>query len=97
MPFNADHQKLKFPNVQYAYLRTMKLCSSVFSLVIILTLYEFPSSIDLCNHSYVSKTSNTFLLLFSNKVLIIMAGIHNLFFRIANREDPDQTASSEAV
>ena len=25
------------------------------------------------------------------------AGIHKLFVRIANREDPDQTASSEAV
>ena len=27
----------------------------------------------------------------------IPAGIHQMFVRIANREDPDQTASSEAV
>ena len=43
-----------------------------------------------------SKISNTFLILFSNKMLIIRAGIHNILVRIANLEDPDQTAS-EAV
>ena len=31
------------------------------------------------------------------KILVIMAGIYNMLARIANREDPDQTASSEAV
>ena len=30
-------------------------------------------------------------------MLIISAGSHKMLFRIANREDPDQTASSEAV
>ena len=35
--------------------------------------------------------------LFSNKLLVIRAGIHQMPVRIANREDPDQTASSEAV
>ena len=44
-----------------------------------------------------SKISNNFLILFSNKVLIFRAGIHKILVRIANREDPDQTASSEAV
>ena len=34
---------------------------------------------------------------FSNKMLIIRAGIHKKYLRIANREDTDQTASSEAV
>ena len=37
-----------------------------------------------------------FFLLFSNKMLIIMCGIHKKLVLIANREDPDQTAS-EAV
>ena len=32
----------------------------------------------------------------TNKTLI-RAGIHKMLVRIANREDPDQTASSEAV
>ena len=32
-----------------------------------------------------------------NKMLVIRAGIHKMLVRIANREDPDQTASSEAV
>ena len=41
--------------------------------------------------------SNTFLFLFSNKMFVIKAGIHKMFFRIANRENQDQTASSEAV
>ena len=44
-----------------------------------------------------SKISNTFLILFSNKMLIFRAGIHKILVRIANREDLDQTASSEAV
>ena len=44
-----------------------------------------------------SKISYTFLFLFSNKMLIFRAGIHNMDVRIANREDPDQTASLEAV
>ena len=39
----------------------------------------------------------TFLTPLSNKMLVIKAGIHQMFVRIANREDPDQTASSEAV
>ena len=39
----------------------------------------------------------TLLFLFSNKMLVSRAGIHKMFVRIANREDPDQTASSEAV
>ena len=35
--------------------------------------------------------------LFSNKMLVFGAGIHKFLVRTANREDPDQTASSEAV
>ena len=42
-----------------------------------------------------SKFLNIFL--FSNKMLVIKTGIHRMLVRIANREDPDQTASSEAV
>ena len=40
-----------------------------------------------------SKISNTFLILFSNKLLVFRAGIHKMFVRIANRENTDQTAS----
>ena len=43
------------------------------------------------------KISNTFLFLISNKMLVIRAGTHKMLVRIANRADPDQTASSEAV
>ena len=42
-----------------------------------------------------SKISKTFLVLFSNKMLVIRAGIHKMLVRIANGEDPDQTASSD--
>ena len=38
-----------------------------------------------------------FFYLFYYKMLDIGAGIHKMLGRIANREDPDQTASSEAV
>ena len=43
------------------------------------------------------KFSNTFLFLFVNKLLVFKAGIHKFIIRTANREDPVQTASSEAV
>ena len=43
-----------------------------------------------------SKITNTFLFLFSNKILVFRAGTHKMLVRIANREDPYQTAS-EAV
>ena len=44
-----------------------------------------------------SKISNAFLFLFLNKMFVIRAGIHKMLVTIANREDPDQTASSEAI
>ena len=40
---------------------------------------------------------NTFHFLFSTKMLVFRAGIPKMLVRRANREDPDQTASSEAV
>ena len=43
------------------------------------------------------KKFKAFLSLFSNKMLVFRAEIHNFVVKIANREDPDQTASSEAV
>ena len=36
-----------------------------------------------------SKFSNTFLSLFLTKMLVFRAGIHKMFIRITNREDPD--------
>ena len=44
-----------------------------------------------------SKISNTFLILFSNKMLVSGAGIHKILVILANREDPDQTASKEVL
>ena len=44
-----------------------------------------------------AKISNTFFFLFLNKMLVLRAGIQEILVRIANREDPDQTASLEAV
>ena len=38
-----------------------------------------------------------FSFFFSNKMVVIRAGIHKMLVRIANREKPDQTASLEAV
>ena len=35
--------------------------------------------------------------IFAKEMLVISAGIHKMHVRIANREDPDQTASKEAV
>ena len=53
-------------------------------------MFKFPE------YGYCSEVLNTFLL-FSTKMLVIRDGIHKMLVRIANREDPDQTASSEAV
>ena len=41
--------------------------------------------------------SNTFHFLFLKKMWIIRAVLQKMFVRIANSEDPDQTASEEAV
>ena len=42
-----------------------------------------------------SKISNALHFLFSTKVLVIRAGIHKMLLKIANKEDPDQPASSD--
>ena len=44
-----------------------------------------------------SKIFNTLLFMFSNKMLVSRAGIHKTGVRVANRKNPDQTASSESV
>ena len=44
-----------------------------------------------------TKHTKTFLFLFLKTIFVIMAGTHKMLVRIANRENPDQTASSEAV
>ena len=49
-----------------------------------------------CECIIISKL-NAFLFLISKKTLIIRVGTHKMLFKIGNREDPDQTASSEAV
>ena len=49
------------------------------------------------DYSKGSKIVNTFLFLFSNKISVTMASIHKMLAIIANRDDPDQTASLEAV
>ena len=48
-------------------------------------------SLDFIGTCKYSKISNTF----SNKYLVSMAGIHKMPAHIANRGDPDQTASSD--
>ena len=44
-----------------------------------------------------SKLSSYFPLLSSNKMLVIWAGIYKMLVRITDRENPDQTVSTEAV
>ena len=43
-----------------------------------------------------SKISKTFLVLFKNNILVVEAKFHKMLVRIANREEPNQTDSSEA-
>ena len=49
------------------------------------------------NTVYVLNFQTLLLFLFSNEMLVLRAGSHKILVRIANREYPDQTASSEAV
>ena len=46
-------------------------------------------------YSKCSKIFKHFSCSFSNKILVYKAGIHKTLVRIANRECPDQTASSD--
>ena len=48
-------------------------------------------------HGKCPKISNTVPFLFSHKMLVFRVGIYKMLVRIKNRDDPDQTASSEAV
>ena len=48
-------------------------------------------------YSKCSKILNNFLFLFSNKMMVTRAITLKMLVRKANMEDPDQTASSEAV
>ena len=41
------------------------------------------------------KKFNTLTLFFSNKMVVIRAGIKKMLVRIANREEPDLTVSSD--
>ena len=45
---------------------------------------------DVYIYSKCSKLSNTFLFLFSNKMLVFRTENHKMLVRITNREDPDQ-------
>ena len=64
-------------------------------------IYDFILSVTLVPYQFDDQLSmffsNTFHFQFSNKIYVIRAGIHKMLFRVANREDPDQTASSGAV
>ena len=42
-----------------------------------------------------SNIPNTFHFLFMNKMLIIRTRIHKMLIRLTNREDTEQTASSD--
>ena len=44
-----------------------------------------------------SKISNTFHFHFTIKILVMRTGTPKIIVRIVNREDPDPSASSEAV
>ena len=48
-------------------------------------------------HTVSSKIRNPFLVLLSSKMMVSKAGVRKMLVRIANREDNDQTASSEAI
>ena len=62
----------------------------------VLTTTKIPARQSDGKYSICSKVSNNFLFLFSNRMLVFEAEIHELFARIANWEYPDQTVSSEA-
>ena len=61
---------------------------------IILHMFYF---LQYLSHSKHSEILNTFLFVFSSRMLAMRGGIHKILLRIANIEDPDQTATSEAV
>ena len=62
-----------------------------------ITLYNIEHNHYVMSYGKFSKISNTFLFLFSYKILVFRAGIHKNAVRIANSEYLYQIASSEAV
>ena len=58
----------------------------------------YPPDVDTDFYTFdFGKCSKKFHFLFSNKMLIIRDRTHKMLVKIANKEDPDQTASSEAI
>ena len=47
--------------------------------------------------AFVSYGHISSLFLFLKEIFVVRAGVHKMHIRIANREEPDQTAPSEAV
>ena len=59
--------------------------------------YQMSQHMRIWDYGKCSKVLNTFLFRLPNRMLDFRAGTHKMVVRIANREDPDKTASSEAV
>ena len=59
-------------------------CSSSVTVTVTMCISYSATTVTIC-----SNILNTFLFLFSNKMLAISAGINKLLVRIANSEDPD--------
>ena len=103
MPHKAAHHPRKC-DVIYA----VKLFSIVYTGYSVANFLHYPirrpvtksSALECIIHCFAmytkcSKIWNTFLFLFLKEMLIIITGIHKMHARIANKEDPNQTASSE--
>ena len=56
----------------------------------------FDSEEDIFSHTLNGLKFQTHFFLFPNKMLVFRAGFHKMLVRLANMENPDQTAS-EAV
>ena len=54
---------------------------------------KFPGTVNVLKF----RTFFSLINLISNTILVFRAGIYEMLVRIVSREDPDQTASSEAV
>ena len=80
----------KFLNFQTDFIQTLHLLFRIISMWSSCVIFFY-------NYGKCSKLWNTFLILFSNKMLVTRTGIYKMLVRVANSSDPDQTASTEAV
>ena len=80
-----------------SYISKFEFMNYIFANLVVAWLYTHAQTMIQLMYAMVNVFRFLTLFPYSNKMLALTAGVHKKLVGIANREDPDQTVSSEAV